>query len=241
MSDKLSKINLANFEKLLNYKFKSNALLIKALTHSSYYNQNKADNSNHFQRLEFLGDSIINLVTSEYLFKKFPFFSEGKLSKLKAAMICQSYLVKLANTVQLEKYVIIGKSVDLNRGRGKFSILSDCIESCIGAIFLDSNYCTVKKVIKKLIAKVEANKLTVDQGDVSKDFKSLLQEITQKNMDCLPEYLLVKEEGSEHKKLFTIEVRINGQIYGNGIGKNKKEAEQNAASQALKKMGKHFN
>jgi len=208
--------------------------LEKALTHTSYYQQKEKKDINHFQRLEFLGDSVLNLSVSEYLYKKFPFFSEGELSKLKSVIISQPFLVKFANHIMLEKYVILGKSVDLVRGRGKFSILSDCMESCFGAIYLDGGLNPCKKIIIQFINNKQIDLLL--DGHIIKDYKTLLQEITQKNQNCLPSYKVLKEEGLEHQKKFYIEVFINNQTYGKGIGKNKKEAEQVAAYQALKKM-----
>lgn len=206
----------------------------KALTHTSYYQQKEKKDINHFQRLEFLGDSVLNLSVSEYLYKKFPFFSEGELSKLKSVIISQPFLVKFANHIMLEKYVILGKSVDLVRGRGKFSILSDCMESCFGAIYLDGGLSPCKKIIIQFINNKQIDLLL--DGRIIKDYKTLLQEITQKNQNCLPSYKVLKEEGLEHQKKFYIEVFINNQAYGKGIGKNKKEAEQVAAYQALKKI-----
>jgi len=134
----------------------------------------------------------------------------------------------------LEKYVILGKSVDLVRGRGKFSILSDCMESCFGAIYLDGGLSPCKKMIIQFINNKQIDLLL--DGSIIKDYKTLLQEITQKNQNCLPSYKVLKEEGLDHQKKFYIEVFINNHAYGKGIGKNKKEAEQLAAYQALIKM-----
>lgn len=227
------KIRFNNLETQLRYHFRNPDLLEKALTHSSCYHQKVENDKNIFQRLEFLGDSVLNLSVSEYLYKKFPFFSEGKLSKLKSNIISQSYLVKFAEYVHLEENIFLGKSVNLSRGRGKFSILADCMEACIGAIYLDGNLSACRRVIYHFIQ--EECKDLLDEKMI-RDYKTLLQESSQKQFNCLPDYRLIKEEGLEHQKVFYIEVRINRKIFGKGTGKNKKEAEQSAACQALNKI-----
>ncbi|MFW6130668.1 MAG: ribonuclease III, partial [Atribacterota bacterium] len=216
--------------------FKDSGLLEKTLIHTSYHKQKEKENINYFQRLEFLGDSVLNLVVSEYLYKKFPFFSEGKLSKTKSVIISQHFLVKFADHLKLDKYVILGKSVDLIRGRGKFSILADCMEACFGAIYLDGGLEPCKKIIGGFISN-ELNLLF--DWSLTRDHKTILQEITQKNLSSLPDYKVSKEEGLEHQKKFFVEVIIDNKIYGKGVGKNKKEAEQDAACQAIKKIKSH--
>ncbi len=230
----LININLSNLETKLGYKFKDSKLLERALTHTSYFNQKEKNEINHFQRLEFLGDSVLNLSVSELLYKKFPFFSEGKLSKLKSVIISQPFLVKLADYIMLEKHIIIGNSVDLSRGRGKFSILADCMEACLGAIYLDSGLKPCKKIIINFISNEQMD-LLLDER-VIRNYKTFLQEITQKKLNCLPFYKVLKEEGLDHQKKFYITVLIDNNIFGKGTGKSKKEAEQDAAYQALKKM-----
>lgn len=204
----------------------------KALTHTSYFAQ-KSD-INHFQRLEFLGDSVLNLTVSDFLYNKFPFFSEGKLSKLKSTIISQKFLAHIAESISLDKNIIFGKSVDLSKGRGKFSILADCMESCLGAIYLDGGLKPCKKIIIKLISNKNIEFL-IDYS-IIRNYKTFLQEITQKKFNTLPKYKLSQEDGLDHKKIFFINVIINDNIFGEGIGKSKKEAEQNAAYHALKKM-----
>jgi ribonuclease III len=228
------KISLSNLETQLGYQFNNPGLLKKALTHASYYNQKEKNDINCFQRLEFLGDSVLNLSVSEYLYKKFPFFSEGKLSKLKSVMISQPFLVKFAGYIKLEKYIILGKSVDLVKGRGKFSILADCMEACLGSIYLDGGLGPCKKIVTDFIREEHLNLL---DRRIVRDYKTILQEITQKDFNCLPTYRLLREEGLEHQKKFYVEVIIDNDSYGKGTGKNKKEAEQDAAYQAIKKIG----
>ena len=230
----LNKISLHLLQSQLGYQFNNPELLQRALTHSSYYHQQEKRKIAYFQRLEFLGDSVLNLVTSEYLYKKFPFSPEGKLSKLKSVMINRHSLVKFAGYIGLEKYLILGKSVDLVKGRGKFSILADCMEACLGSIYLDGGLFPCKMIINHFIDQEWFDLL----NDYSvNDHKTLLQEITQKKFHTLPTYRLVKQEGLEHRKKFFVEVIIDNHVYGKGIGKSKKEAEQDAAFQAVKKIG----
>lgn len=233
MRGRLNKISLHLLQSQLGYQFNNPELLKKALTHSSYYHQKEKNEIAYFQRLEFLGDSVLNLVISEYLYKKFPFSPEGKLSKLKSVMISQQSLVKFAGYIELEKFIILGKSVDLVKGRGKFSILADCMEACLGSVYLDGGLFPCKKIINHFICEECIDFL--DEHSVN-DNKTLLQEITQKKFHSLPTYQLIKQEGLEHRKKFFVEVIINNHVYGRGIGKSKKEAEQDAAYQAVKKI-----
>ncbi len=221
-------------EAKLEYNFKNIDLLKKALTHTSLFKQKKREEVNHFQRLEFLGDSVLNFAVSEYLYFKFPFSSEGELSKMKSAMISQQFLVNFADQIGLENYISLGKGVDLKKGRGKFSILADCLEACLGAIYLDGGINHCQRIISNFIDKEKLEFLIKNQIN---DCKTYLQELTQKKFQCLPFYKIIKEGGLEHQKIFYTEVLIKNQVYGVGSGKNKKEAEQNAAYRALKELG----
>ncbi|KUK55248.1 MAG: Ribonuclease 3 [Atribacteria bacterium 34_128] len=228
-----NKIDLSELENKLGYKFKNAELLKQALTHTSFFNQKEKNKVNHFQRLEFLGDSVLNLAVSKYLYQKFPSSSEGELSKIKSIMVSQQSLVKYAQLIKLEDFVIIGKSVDLTQGRGKFSILADCLEACLGAIYLDGGFNFCKKIINRFINQEQTDLLNKRE---IRDYKTSLQEVTQKKFNCLPNYKIIKEEGSEHQKIFHIEVYIGGDVFGAGTGKNKKEAAQDAAYHALKRL-----
>lgn len=204
-----------------------------ALTHTSYHNEKDRKEISHFQRLEFLGDSVLNLCISEFLYTKFPFFSEGELSKIKSFMISQTFLVKFASYLNLYKYIKLGKSVDLDKGRGKFSILADCLEACLGAIYLDGGLNPCKKMVIRFIT---YHKIDLMKQYLNKDYKTYLQEATQKNLNLLPTYKVIKVAGLDHQKDFQVVVLIDQKIYGKGIGKSKKEAEQKAAFCALKKL-----
>lgn len=225
---------MEKIEEILGYNFKNPELLKNALTHTSYFKQIEKNKINDFQRLEFLGDSVINLILSEYLFNKFPFFSEGKLSILKSKIISQTFLVKMAYLIELDKNILTGKSVDLKRGRGKFSILADCLEACFGALYLDGGLKPCKIIIDSVIKNKEIEKIL--EIDNVKDYKTILQEMTQKKFDCLPQYKIIKDEGLDHKKTFYAVVFIKNKLYGKGSGISKKEAEQNAAYQAINQI-----
>lgn len=224
---------LTDFENKLNYKFKKKTILKEALTHSSFHNKNLNDKITSNERLEFLGDSVLELIVSEYLYLKLLSFSEGKLTKIKSIIVSKPTLTKWANSISLGKYIILGKGEDLTGGRNKSSILSSCFEALLGAIYLDSGF---KKVKKYILSFLNEEIKTIESGNYIEDYKTLLQEISQKKMKCLPEYYLLKEKGPDHKKKFCIEVRLKEIAYGIGLGDNKKEAEQQAAQNALKKL-----
>ena len=224
---------LKDLENKLDYKFKNRDILQEALTHPSFQNiklNNKATNN---QRLEFLGDAVLDLIVTEHLYRKLISFSEGKLTKIKSIIVSKDTLAKWAIHLSLGEYILLGKGEDLTGGRKKLSILADCFEALLGAIYLDSGIIKTKKIILPLIK--EEIELII-KGKYEEDFKTLLQEISQKKMKCLPEYRLIKEKGPDHKKIFCVEVRLKKVTYGTGDGENKKEAEQDAAKDALKKL-----
>ena len=224
---------LNNLEKKLDYKFKNKNLLKEALTHPSFQKKSLKDKTANNQRLEFLGDSVLDLIVTEHLYRKLASFSEGKLTKIRSVMVSKDILAKWANHLSLGKYIILGKGEDLTGGRKKLSILADCFEALLGAIYLDSGLQKAKKIISSFI--IEEIELSM-KGKYEEDYKTLLQEFSQKKMKCLPEYYLIKEKGPDHKKIFCIEVRLKKIIYGAGTGENKKDAEQDAARDALKKL-----
>jgi len=224
---------LKDLEKKLDYKFKDRALLKEALTHPSFQKRDLKNKTANNQRLEFLGDSVLDLIVTERLYCKLTSFSEGKLTKIKSVMVSKDTLAKWANHLSLGKHILLGKGEDSTGGRKKLSILADCFESLLGAIYLDSGLQKAKKFISPLIKEKIA---LIIEGKHEEDFKTLLQEISQKKMKCLPEYCLIKEKGPDHKKIFCIEVKLKKVTYGTGNGENKKEAEQEAAKNALKKL-----
>ncbi|HER24212.1 MAG TPA: ribonuclease III [Candidatus Atribacteria bacterium] len=224
---------LYKLEEKLDYKFKNKILIKEALTHPSFPKKSFKGKVTNNQRLEFLGDSVLNLIVTGYLYRKLASSSEGKLTKIKSVMVSKDVLAKWADQLSLGKYIILGKGEDSTGGRNKLSILADCFEALLGAIYLDSGIQKTKKILSLFIKK-EMELIMKDKH--GGDFKTLLQEVSQKKLKCLPEYYLVKEKGPDHKKIFCIEVKLNKTTYGNGSGENKKEAEQNAAQDALKKL-----
>jgi ribonuclease-3 len=229
-------------ENKLAYRFKNMELLTNALTHKSYHEglQGFEDLPNN-EKLEFLGDSVINLVVTEYLFRRFKKFSEGELSKLKAHLVSSNFLFKVARSVDLGDYVLLGKGEEKNEGRNNRRIIASLFEAVVGAIYLDSNYRVVsntiisffKDFIEQFIEDKEAIKIN--------DYKSELQEIIQRHHNLLPEYRVLSETGKPPHTIFTAVIFLEGQEISRGQGKNKRQAEQDAAYNALKKLDNVLN
>lgn len=229
------KIDLRPLQESLNYFFNDVKLLKQALTHSSYANENKMPITENNERLEFLGDAILNLVVSQYLYKKYPNYPEGELTKIRAKVVCESSLAFAAKRIELGKYLLLGKGEEATGGRNRESILADASESIIGAIYIDSEFNLVNEILLRNFEKdiVQA----VAKGRLFIDYKTELQEYLQKKNFSKLEYKVVKEEGPDHNKIFHMEVKSEDNVMGVGSGRNKKEAEQMAAKDALKKMG----
>lgn len=216
-----------NLSEKIGYKFKDENLLEIALTHTSYANETKG--KMHNERLEYLGDAVLELITSEYIFKTYPKLSEGEMTKTRAYSVCEDSLAEIANRYGFSDFLHVGKCEDKINGSYRNSILADSVEAVIGAIFLDSGLEDVKKfVLPNIIKKVEEY-----LKDGSKDYKTLLQEKLQVNGDVKIEYKIIKEEGPEHNKTFVAEVYCDDKMLGQGKGKSKKEAEMEAARTAL--------
>ncbi len=239
MKEKLDKrLALDNMQKNLNYYFHDIELLETALTHSSYANENKLHISKCNERLEFLGDTVISLVVSQYLYNKYPFYPEGELTKIRAKVVCEPSLAYAARNIGLGQHLFLGKGEEATGGRQRDSILADACEALTGAIFLDSNFETVNEF---LLTNFESDIVhAVAKGDLFIDYKTELQEKIQKVSRGKLEYFVVKEEGPDHIKLFYMDVCIDNQPIGSGVGKNKKEAEQMAAKEALILMGEDY-
>lgn len=220
---------LGNFEtlqNLLGYKFKNLDLLKVALTHRSYSSESGLKYCN--ERMEFLGDSILSAVVSQYLYNKYSTDNEGKLSQIKAQIVSAKSLSVWAKKIKLDKFVLVSKSEDLNFARQRESLLCDSFEAVVGAIFLDSNFEQAKEFIHKFLSLESKIELI--------DYKSSLQELVQAEFQTLPEYKVIKEYGPDHDKKFEIAVFIEDKQFGFGKGSSKKEAEQNSAKQAYKKL-----
>jgi ribonuclease-3 len=216
--------NIAELEKHFGYIFKNKALLIEALTHRSFYHENPDKSADHNERLEFLGDSVLGFVIVEYLFF---------LDKTKSYLVKESVLSEVANSISLGRYLRLGKGEEASGGRSKKSLLADAVEAFLGAVYLDGGY----KKVRELILRLFREKMDVIMhSNELHDFKTELQEKTQLLFGTLPDYRVVKQEGEEHKKIFTIEVFIAGEKFGKGTGKNKKEAQAFAAKEALSRL-----
>ncbi|HAK87598.1 MAG TPA: ribonuclease III [Nitrospiraceae bacterium] len=226
--------NTEELEDSLGYRFKDKVLLTDALTHKSYHHENPHDAPGHNERLEFLGDSVLGLVIAEDLFLKDAMLTEADMSKMKSYLVKEAVLFEIALRLLLGKYLRLGRGEESTGGRQKRSVLSDAVEALLGAVFLDSDYKTARSVITKLFKEEISAALVKKEGC---DFKSELQEKSQNLFAVLPEYKIVKQEGEEHKKIFTAEVYINGQLYGSGTGKSKKNAQMSAAKEAFEKIG----
>lgn len=222
---------ILSLEKNLKYSFKDNSLLKKALTHSSYANEHQLDITDSNERLEFLGDTILNLIVSQYLYNKYLNYPEGELTKIRAKVVCESSLAYAANKIDLGRYILLGKGEEATGGRNRDSILADASEALVGAIYMDSNLETTSKLLLEIFEVDIVH--AVAKGDLFIDYKTELQERLQKRGKVKVEYLVNREEGPDHNKIFYMDILINGKIIGTGSGRNKKEAEQMAAKEVL--------
>lgn len=228
------KRSLKEFEDIINIQFNNIELLDCALTHSSYANQHNLSYNHHNERLEFLGDAVLSIVVSEYLYKKYRSKHEGKLTKIRAGVVCESSLAEIARKLLINKYIRIGKGEELSGGREKDSLIADACEAVIAAIYLDSGIEAAGEfIINNFSYKIEL----AGKGKNYSDYKTKLQEYVQKNMLLSIKYLVVGESGPDHNKVFETEVYLDKKCYGRGRGKSKKEAEQNAAKEALIFLG----
>ena len=226
--------NLVEFEKIIEYKFKDNSLLRLALTHSSFANEHKLGKNEYNERLEFLGDAALDLIVSRHIYKKFPELPEGELSKLRASVVCEGSLAKKAREISLGDFLLLGKGEEITGGRSRESVLADAFEAVIGAIYLDGGMECAEKYVERLMTDVVEN-LKRDYRFM--DCKTRLQEIIQKISKEPISYAIVNEEGPDHNKTFEVEVHLNSNVIGRGSGSSKKNAEQEAAREALALMG----
>lgn len=223
---------IAEVEKRISYQFGNKELIRSALTHSSYVNELKINRWENYQRLEFLGDAVLELVSSEFLYEGKTLMSEGTMSKVRASMVCEPALAFCARKISLGELILLGKGEEAGGGRSRNSILSDVFEAIIGAMYLDGGMEEAKRFIHRFVLDdVEENQLFVDS-------KSILQEKIQAQPDKTIRYELLSESGPEHKKNFEVAVYINEKCMATATGHNKKDAEQRAAYCALKKLQK---
>jgi len=217
--------SIENLEEILGYKFKNQKLIIEALTHKSH--KQPYDN----ERLEFLGDAVLDLIVGEYLFFKFASSDEGALSKIRAALVNEDGFERLARSINLGEYIYLSNAEENNGGREKASLLSNAFEAVIGAIYLESGLNVVKPIA---IGIIEKNYKEISLDCLFRDFKTTLQELTQARFGETPEYIVVASRGPDHKKEFEVAVIIEGKEYARAIGKSKKIAQQEAAEMAVK-------
>ena len=221
---------LEELEQKIGYTFQDKRLLRQALTHSSFANEQKINKYDDYERLEFLGDAVLELVSSEFLFRENENMTEGQLTRLRASMVCEQALAYCAREFGLENYILLGKGEEMTGGRTKDSIISDVMEAIIGALYVDNGMEEAKAYIHRFVLS------DLEHKQLFYDAKTILQErIQQKNQGTL-HYELIREEGPDHDKMFVIEAKIDDKTIGAGQGRTKKAAEQQAAYEALKSM-----
>lgn len=219
-------------EQKIEYHFKNSELLLQAVTHSSYANENTIHRRKDYERIEFLGDAVLETVSSEFIFRANPNLPEGHMSRLRASLVCEQSLAYCAKELELGRYLFLGKGEEASGGREKDSIIADVMEAITGAIFLDSGMENAKKFVHRFIlSDLEEKKLFYDA-------KTILQEMLQKNGPQSITYVLKEEKGPDHNKEYVVEVHIMGKRWGTGSGRNKKAAEQKAAYEAILRLKK---
>ena len=224
---------IIELENLLGYSFKNRQILMNALTHRSFFHENPDKAQDYNERLEFLGDSVLGFVIVEYLYLSDSSLTESIMAKAKSYLVKESVLSEIAVSLSLGNYLRLGKGEESTGGRTKRSLLADAVEAVLGAVYLDGGYEDARRLILGLFQ----NKIgyVLMSGEFY-DFKTELQEKTQLLFNSIPEYRMIKQEGEEHNKIFTVDVHIAGTKFGTGFGKSKKEAETNAAQEALREL-----
>ena len=217
-------------EKRIGYSYKDQSLLTMALTHSSFANERGRGNHRDYERLEFLGDAVLELVSSDYLYHKHEDLPEGKLTKLRASMVCEPALAKCARNIGLEEYILLGKGEEMTGGRDRDSIISDVMEAIIGAMYLDGGLNKAKEFIYDFVLDELA------EGKSILDSKTVLQEMVQADGYESFEYRMIGEKGPDHNKTFMAEAVLNGEVIGYGEGRTKKAAQQAAAALAIVRL-----
>lgn len=220
---------METLETKLGYSFRDRSLLENALTHSSYANENKSPMGSN-ERLEFLGDSVLGMVTADFLFRRHPNLPEGDLTRIRAALVCEDSLAEVAGRLDLGAYLRLGKGEAAGGGRERVSIRADAVEAILAAVYLDSGLEEARGLIHRLILDREEEKA------VHRDYKTALQELVQREAGQVLTYRLAGESGPDHAKEFAMEVDLNGKVIGRGSGHSKKEAEQMAAKAAIGKL-----
>ena len=224
------KKDIKKFEIEIGYEFLNKQNAILALTHSSYANENKSEKLKSNERIEFLGDAILNVAISEKIYIFNAELAEGEMTKARATIVCESSLMKSASKIKLGSFLLMGKGEEVTGGRSRPSILSDAFEAVIGAIYIDGGIERAKDFIYNQMSTLIADSV---KGAIQLDYKTQLQEVVQKKIESKIVYEIIKEKGPDHNKAFVSQVKVNDLIVGIGEGKSKKESEQNAAKAAL--------
>lgn len=234
-SEKIRKEDVAieAIEKNIGYSFKDKSLLKLALTHSSYTNDNHEDKLSHNERIEFLGDAVLELSSSDYLYKNYPNMPEGKLTRLRASIVCEPTLAMCAKEIELSKYILLGKGEENTGGRDRDSIVSDAFEAVIGAVYLDGGFAIAKDFVERFVLN------DIEHKQLFFDSKTILQEIVQKEFKSKVSYELVDESGPDHNKSFSVEVKLDDKVIGCGTDRTKRKAEQRAAYEAILYLKQH--
>ena len=222
---------MESLEKKLGYTFRDRAVLQEALSHSSYANEHRGQGLRSNERLEFLGDSILGMVVAEHLFRNHPDLPEGELTRTRAALVCEDSLVEVAQALGLGDYLKLGKGEEAGGGRTRPSIRADAVEAVLAAVYLDGGIGSARKIIQEYILSKE-----IAGWKASRDYKTSLQELVQRESGQVLKYRLTGESGPDHNKRFFVEVELNGIAVGSGEGRSKKEAEQMAAKAAMEKL-----
>lgn len=216
----------------IGYTFINENILRTALTHSSFANEKRKGIKSN-ERLEFLGDSVLSIVVSDYLFKNYDNLPEGELTKQRATLVCEKTLCEFSRSLELGKYLLLGKGEEVTNGRDRSSILADAFEAVIASIYLDGGVDKAREFVLNFVKE----KIEKSGQFLYKDYKTILQEIIQKNPEEKLEYVVIDETGLDHNKSFVVEAHLNSNVIGKGIGRSKKEAEQQSAREALELMG----
>jgi len=231
--DEERKKALKALQKKIHYRFKSLDLLDQGLRHKSFVHENLEGDRQDNERLEFMGDAILDLVISHLIMERHPEYAEGSLSRLRAAIVNEARLGKIARELALGEYLLLGKGEEMTGGRGKNSILAASLEALLAAVYLDGGYKKAFEVISQLFS---SHLEVAEKEGFYQDFKTKLQEVSQETLKATPRYLHVKEFGPDHEKIFGVKVLIQEKVVGVGAGKSKKEAEQRAAKRTLQKL-----
>lgn len=233
MSRSSEGLSFEELEKSINYQFSNTDLLREALTHKSFYHESRDKTTQHNERLEFLGDSVIGVIVVEYLFLHEQRYSEAELAKMKSYLVCEAVFSRIADILSLSRYILLGRGEESTGGRTKKSIRADALEALVGAVYLDAGFEKTRELVLRFMR--DTIDSVIASGEFF-DYKTELQEKTQLLYGKLPEYKLLKEDGEEHKRVFTVAVYLGDEYLGMASGSRKKEAEALAARKALKKL-----